>query len=64
MTFTKGAMREQVCLSKMEHCGPPMQTPARTFTCLFNGLLNQLGRPVVKPGRAVPDRYIGLKSCD
>jgi hypothetical protein len=33
MTFTKGATTGQVCLPKMEHCGPTTRIPMKIFTC-------------------------------
>jgi hypothetical protein len=39
----QGVMRGQACHAKREHCEPTTQTPAKTFTCLFNSLLNRLG---------------------
>jgi hypothetical protein len=57
-------MREQVRLSKMEHCRPPMQTPGDNFHLPVQWVTQPIGPTGCKTSRAVPDRYIGLKSCD
>jgi hypothetical protein len=38
--------------------------PTKIFTCQFNMLVSRRGQADYEISRAVPDRYIGRKSCD